>query len=182
MKKQTTNKYYVLTLLICLFAAPGIAAYVFYNHPSWLGGTRVNKGVLLSSPVELTSVAGKTKWRLIFWSPSTCAKACLKQLDILARVRLALGRKFYQVDQQLVLGMDSFLSSAMKKKLEAKDFKVHKLSDMDIVQLKNLSEQPHVFIMDPNNYLVLSYKSGVNPDDIYKDLKLLLNTSEIKKG
>lgn len=36
------------------------------------------------------------------------------------------------------------------------------------------------FLADPNNYLILSYSPQVNPDDVYKDLKLLLNTTENK--
>ena len=181
MNKQI-NKYYILALLISVFAAPGLAAYLFYTNPSWLGGARTNKGELLKPPIELTSVAGKTKWRLIYWSPEACEQHCFSQLDMLARVRLALGRKLYQVDQELLLGGDRPLTSAAEQELKIHDFIASHVSTQDEQQLKNWVAESQIFIMDPDNYLVLSYKSGVNPDDVYKDLKLLLNTTETKKG
>lgn len=64
--KTQSNKYYVVLLLIVMFAAPGIAAYVFYQHPSWLGSTRVNKGTLLSPPVVLKGLEGEKNGVLYF--------------------------------------------------------------------------------------------------------------------
>lgn len=65
MRKQT-SKYYILLLLIVVFVAPGVAAYLFYQHPSWLGSSRINKGTLLNPPVLLNTLEGKSKWRIIF--------------------------------------------------------------------------------------------------------------------
>jgi hypothetical protein len=178
MKKKTT-KYYILALLILVFAAPGIGAYLFFSHPSWLGESRTNKGLLLTEPVKLPLMPGNDKWRIVYWTPINCKKACLNQLDVLARVRLALGRKLYQVDQLLVLGNESRIpASTIAEDLKVKDFRINQLSVRDTKRVKQISEQSKIFIMNPDNYLILSYKSGVNPDDVYKDLKLLINTTE----
>ena len=180
MKKQL-SKYYVVLILLILFTAPGVTAYLFYTHPSWLGSTRINKGVLLPKPVALTSIEGKAKWRLLLWTPGTCEQECLQQLDILARVRLALGRKLYQVEQKLVLGEEqSEQLATIKQELDDKDIQISTLSELDKQQLQQLSSKPKIFIMNPDNYLVLSYKSGVKPNDVYKDLKVLLSATEIK--
>ncbi|KTD05905.1 hypothetical protein Lgra_2682 [Legionella gratiana] len=180
MKKQA-SKYYILLLLVLIFATPGIAAYLFYQHPSWLGTATINKGTLLNPPVALNSFEGAAKWRIIFWNPSVCDKACIKQLDIIARVRLALGRKLYQVDQWLLLGNKSpSLSQEQHSFLREIDFKVTKLPATEIQAQRALFAQAKIFIADPNNYLILSYSPQVNPDDVYKDLKLLLNTTENK--
>lgn len=179
--KKKLSKYYVVVLLLMMFTAPGVTAYLFYTHPSWLGAARTNKGVLLTHPVELTSIEGKTKWRLLFWSPEVCEQECLKQLDTLARVRLALGRKLYQVEQKLLLADEqSNPLDAIKKELSAIDFQINTLSAMDKQQLEQLSNEPQIFIMNPDNFVVLSYKQGVKPNDVYKDLKTLLNATEIK--
>ena len=45
--------YIVLFILGAVFAAPGIAAYLFYLHPQWLSSTTTNKGVFLDPPVLL---------------------------------------------------------------------------------------------------------------------------------
>lgn len=182
MKKQL-NKYYVLLLLIVMFAAPGVAAYIFYQHPAWLGSAKVNKGNFLNPPVELQVLKGHTKWGIVYWTPNECGVSCLKQLDTLARIRLALGRRLYQVDQWLILGDKvPSLSQEAKATLKALDFHVVQLSAAQVNTQGNLFADATVFLADPNNYLILSYTSSVNPDDVYKDLKLLLNTTENKNG
>ncbi len=182
MKKQVT-KYYILLLLAIMFAAPGIAAYLFYQHPTWLSATKVNKGTLLNPPVELSSLNSQSKWQIIFWNPKSCERACLKQLDLLARVRLALGRKLYSVDQRLILGdNNSLIPDEVRKVLQERDFHLLQLTTEDREKLEDLSPEAKIFIANPDNFLVMSYQSGVNPDDVYKDIKLLLNTTEKKSG
>lgn len=181
--KQKASKYGILVLLIALFTAPGIAAYLFYSHPHWLGGTRTNKGILLNTPVELTSLAKKQKWRVLFWTPSLCERECLSNIDTLARVRLALGRKLYHVEQMLIVDKENASSmAAIKPQLKEKDFTIHYLSGQDKQTIEQLSNRPQIFIMDPDNYLVLTYSANTKPQDIYKDLKLLLNNYELKQG
>lgn len=181
--KKNLSKYYILLLLATMFAAPGIAAYFFYQHPTWLSASKVNKGTLLSPSVALKSFDGQSKWRIVFWSPDICDKACLKQLDILARVRLALGRKLYLVDQWLLLGDEPApTNNEIKTMLKEQDLHVAQLTSDQQVKLTAVASDAKIFIVNPDNYLVLSYQSPVNPDDIYKDLKLLLNTTETKSG
>lgn len=166
-----------------MFAAPGLSAYLFYQHPNWLGSSSVNKGILLNPPQVLSSLDGQAKWRIVYWSPNDCDKTCLEQLDVLARIRLALGRKLYYVDQWLILGDKAApLSDETKSLLTEQDFHVAQLSRTEQNKITALSAQPQVYLANPDNYLILSYQSQVNPDDVYKDLKLLLNTTENKSG
>ncbi|CAM2827645.1 hypothetical protein [Legionella worsleiensis] len=181
MKKHVT-KYFVLFLLTVMFAAPGVTAYFFYQHPSWLGSSKVNKGTLLAQPIALSQFEGESKWRLLLISPDGCKKSCLEQLNILARVRLALGRKLYQVDEWLVLDeQSSGAAEALEPLLKEQDIHVTTLPAKDMAKLASLPSDAKVFIANPDNYVILSYKTGQNPDDIYKDLKLLLSTTEQKR-
>lgn len=181
--KKHLSKYYVLLLLAFMFAAPGIAALIFYQHPAWLGASKVNKGTLINPPLALQSLGGGSKWRIIFWNPGVCDQACLKQVNMLARVRLALGRKLYQVDQLLVLGDNAYpVSDTIKAILKEQDFQTIQLSPDELNKISGTRPEAKIFIANPDNYLILSYQPQVNPDDIYKDLKLLLNTAEHKSG
>lgn len=181
--KKNVSKYFILLLLALMFAAPGVIAYFFYNHPSWLGTSTVNKGTLLKPPSVLSALDDKSKWRIIFWTPDVCDKACLTQLDVLARVRLALGRKLYQVDQWLILGDKAPpLPKETAALLKEQDFHMAQLSPTETKKMTLLAEQSNIYLANPDKYLILSYQSQVNPEDIYKDLKLLLSTSEKKSG
>lgn len=46
--EKQISKHYILLLLVLIFATPGIAALMFYKHPSWLGTAKINKGTLLN--------------------------------------------------------------------------------------------------------------------------------------
>ena len=178
MTKQT-SRYSILLLLAIMFAAPGIAAYIFYHHPTWLGASKTNKGFLLNPPLALHSLDNKSKWRIVLWSDKPCDDACLKELDLLARVRLALGRKLYQVDQWLLLDNRQHpLTDNAQNFLKEHDFHFSSVSPEDKTSLASFAENTRIFIVNPDNYLILTYQLTANPDDIYKDLKLLLNTTE----
>ena len=41
-----------------------------------------------------------------------------------------------------------------------------------------LQNHLEIFIANPEDYLVLAYQSTVKPDDIFYDIKQLLNTTE----
>ncbi|MDI1352427.1 MAG: hypothetical protein PSV35_06605 [bacterium] len=180
--KKKPNKCYILLLLTLMFATPGIAAYLFYKHPNWLGA-KINKGTLLTPALQIQAIKNQSKWKLILWSPDVCEKECIKKLDMLARVRLALGRKLYQVDQWLILGeSDTALTPPVKALLKQDDFHYAHFSLRETKLLQQLPESPRIFIADPDNYLILSYTPEVIPEDVYKDLKLLLNTTETKSG
>lgn len=181
--KRTNSKYAVLLLLAIMFAAPGIAAYVFYQHPSWLGDSRINKGTLLTPPVSLNFFDNQNKWRIVLWIPERCDKTCINQVDLLSRVRLALGRKLYQVDQWLILGdKASPVAEEVKSLLKERDVHVGILPSSEMTKLAAFDSGTNVFIVNPDKYMILSYKSEGNPDDLYKDMKLLLNTAENKNG
>lgn len=178
--KLTSSKSFVLVGLFLVFAAPGLMAYLFYSHPEWLEKGRTNRGLLISPSIYLdTKVNGpQSKWSLILWSPKNCGKACQLQVDKLARVRLALGRRLYQLDALLLLGQEAQdISIPFKKHLQDEAIKVQKVADY-LKGALPFSEQPQVYIKNPEGYLILSYSVGAKPDDIYHDLKHLLKNSQ----
>jgi hypothetical protein len=182
MKKQQL-KYFTLLILVMTFAAPGIMAYLFYQHPSWLGSTKTNRGRLLASPIQLDVFNGNPKWKLVYWKPEGCDKSCLNQLNAIGRVRLALGRKLYQVDEWLILDHTNELeASELRPIFKEQDIHVTTIQKFEAEKLAGLPKNEAIFIVNPGNFIILTYKVGGNPDDIYKDIKLLLNTSELKSA
>ena len=176
--KIVRYNYIVLLLLCLLFIAPGLSALLFYTHPSWLGEASTNRGTLLNPPVLLTlqdATMARHKWQLVLWSPNACKKSCIQQLDKLARIRLALGRRLYDVDARLLMGADTpFLSEKLVGALREQDIYVEKLSTGEHERLFALQKHIGIFIANPDDYLVLAYQPTVKPDDIYRDIKQLL--------
>jgi hypothetical protein len=183
MKNRQRPNYLILLVLALVFACPGLAAYVFYNHPQWLGATAINKGLLLNPPEQLTYIHAKPKWRLMLWYPGTCDLNCLQQLDKLGRIRLALGRRLYEVDEWLINAkQDRNLSESLHQSLSEKDIQVLVLSKEQQAKQNALGDQAQIFIANPDNYLVLAYSLTAPPEDIFHDLQKLLSSSENKRG
>ncbi len=175
------RNYFTLLLLGLVFLAPGISAYFFYRHPQWLGAATTNKGVFLAPPVLLTSLdlLSPNKWRLVLWSPSACETSCIEQLDKLARIRLALGRRLYDVVPQLWLGAKAPpLSEALVNILQDQGIDTLPLAAGASKRMPILQNRLEIFIANPDNYLVLSYQPMVKPDDIFNDIKQLLTTTD----
>ena len=180
--KMVRRNYIVLLLLALLFAAPGLSAYFLYTHPEWLGDSRTNRGVLLNPPVLITHVGTSTerhKWQLVLWSPMACEQSCVEQLDKMARIRLALGRRLYEVRPRLLMGANTpQLSPKLVNALREQDIDLQKLSLGERENMPVLQEHLEIFIANPDDFLVLAYQPTVKPDDIFYDIKQLLNTTE----
>ncbi|WP_126338792.1 hypothetical protein [Legionella spiritensis] len=172
----------VLLLLALVFAAPGLAAYLFYKHPQWLGTKTTNKGTLINPPVLLSTMNSPAKWRLALWLPKDCKSVCRQQLDKLARIRLALGRRLYEVEQWLVMDYPtSPLSEGMMRELRKQDIHVLRLAK-SYNKPELLDNHAHVFIVSPDSYLILTYPLTAKSGDIFHDLKRLLNTTDKASG
>jgi hypothetical protein len=181
--KMVKRNYMVLVLLAVVFSLPGIAAYEFYKHPHWLGAAAVNKGKLLNPPELLANINAKPKWRLILWSPEKCEQSCRDQIDKLARIRLALGRRLYEVDELLVVNNKAHaLARGLFKSFVEHDINILLISDDKQEKPTLFTGKSQVFIANPDNYLVLAYELDANPADIFHDLQQLLRTTQSKSS
>ncbi len=169
----TRRHYIALLLLVVLFAAPGLLAYFAYFHPQWLSANTTNKGQFITPPVSLNELSPDSKWHLVLWSPDTCGQSCFEHFDKLARVRLALGRRLYDVDLSLLLGA---VAGATKfaSPLQEPGVSMVTLSTAESARLFALYSHPRLFIANPENFLVLVYPLNADPDDLFHDIKLLL--------
>ncbi len=173
---------FVLLLLALVFFAPGLAALYFYKHPQWLSGHATNRGQFVDPPRSIPSLIKSThKWHLLLWSPDDCGDACIQKVDKLARVRLALGRRYYDVDQTLLLGRSAHpLEHQLQETLDSHHVNVVFLSDIEETDRLASSHEMRIFIANPEGFLVLSYPAAVKSDDVYSDLKQLLTTTQTK--
>lgn len=175
--KIVRRNYIVLLLLCFIFVAPGLSAYLFYAHPAWLNHATTNRGVLLNPPMKSPNLGkDNSKWTLVLWYPKVCDKICVQQLNKLARVRLALGRRLYAL--QLVLLVDNktaAVSEDLGGMLHERDIYVSTLPHHEKKSLHVLGNDPRIYIANPKQYLILAYPTAVSPGDIYHDIKQLLN-------
>lgn len=184
------RKYLVFFLLTVLFLAPSICAYWCFLNPHLLSGKAVNKGKLLVKPIKLSpqlvvdrkflpktliNLDPKTTiWRVVYIEKNSCKEHCLKQLELLAKVRIALGRKYYSTEIWLIQPKLKD-SNLLTNFLEMHSIKLGRLNQESFNNLESkvLNEQK-LFIADPNFYLILGYPL-LNPKDLFRDLQRLIS-------
>lgn len=170
-------KLLIIIIIGLIFFAPGIVAYYVFQHPEWLNNTTTNKGQLVRPALWVETLPKNEHWSVILWQPQSCEIECQKQIDQLGRIRLALGRRLYAVDQWLITP-EMLLSTIVKEQMEEQ--KVHWLTLKDIApSLKQVfGNKPQIFLANPNNYLILSYEQPLHGEYLFQDLQKLLKIAE----
>ena len=183
----------ILYLLALVFFAPGLAALYFFHHPSMLAGSSTNKGEFMRPAQLIKSFTrlkgkskplddGKPKWHLVLWDPNECQDECIQLLEKLTRIRLALGRHFYDVNEALLVREAPIPDNPKLSEWQARGVDVVRLSNEDEGILLAISKESRIFIANPSGYLIFSYGLTTPPDDIYRDLKQLLSTTQTKSN
>lgn len=171
MNKLSRHSVFML-LLGGIFLAPGLAAIYFYQHPQHLGGHTTNKGTFVQPALKVKALTtrstpnnlSKIKWYFVLWYPDNCDISCLKSFDQLERIRLSLGRHYYEVHQVLLSGQS----------IQQLNISGVQLSEKEAQILHAYAREPRIFIANREGYLILSYPTTVDSNDVYQDIKHLL--------
>jgi hypothetical protein len=173
-----------LILILALFAAPLITAYVLNAYGWRPAGTR-NYGELIEPAQDLTAARfvladGKTlawkdedwSWTIFAITGPGCARQCLARIDELRRARLTLNQNAFRV--RVVVLDDNIPASALaelKPVMSARD------ADVKLANLRpSRSDEVAVAFADPHGFLVLRYPVGYDGNKLRKDLERVIKS------
>lgn len=181
MTPRTRNRIGLL-LIIALFLAPLLAAYVLHALDWRPGGTR-NYGTLIEPPQDLSAArfvladGQPLPWKDEDWSWTVfaltgpgCAQKCLARLDELRRARLTLNQNAYRVR---VVVLDAALTPEQLAPLKP----VEPARDVDgkLAALRpDGADEVAVAFADPHGFLALRYAAGYDANLLRKDLARLV--------
>ncbi len=163
-----------------MFVAPGMAALLFYQHPQWLGMNTTNKGDFVKPTVHIQALVqietvGDPKWHLLLWNAGDCDEHCFNVLEKLSRIRIALGRHYYEVNQALMLDESvNPMSPHSMNLLKKSETRMLHISQKELDLLRVTPHHQRIFIADPQGFVVLSYAQTADSEDVYHDIKRLL--------
>ncbi|EKD72599.1 MAG: hypothetical protein ACD_45C00630G0005 [uncultured bacterium] len=163
MNKKNT----ILFLLTMTFVLPLIASGLLYYYHDHFRFKTINHGILLNPSLDArflyTDMRDETErtWRVVYTSDG-CAEQCKKIEYQLQQVKKALGKDSNRVNVIL---------------LSHQDMRMKKLKNVFIRQ--NFVVQNKIYLVDPLGNLFMYYSSLVNPMDILRDLKRVLEVSQI---
>ncbi len=129
----------------------------------------------------------KGYWVMLYVNPQSCDQTCQNNLFNMQQVRIALGKDRGRVQRLIVtnaLSQDHLIDGLIKQSYPGT---LHAVIDTNSYQelieqgaIKTIDKKgAALFIVDPQGYLMLSYRSDASPEDILKDLTRLLGVSQI---
>lgn len=160
MQKNYPKKLWLLSFI---FALPILASWILYHYHACFHFKTLNHGMLVSSPIDVRDVYAQMKtgyqkkWHII----ATCDAACEKLEDQLTRVQKALGKD-----------SDRVLVSLNNNPVQLKNAFIKQGNPSFIVTNK-------IFLADPQGNLFMYYPNTVDPMNVLKDMKRVLEVSQI---
>jgi hypothetical protein len=176
---QTSNKTtrFKLTALILIFVIPLLIGWFLFHYHEHFQFKTTNYGTLIQPAIPVKQLA-TTDWQIVY-VPAACTGDEERTKFSLHQLHTALGKNQDRVSLTWVT------TAACKQK--AHDFRKVVFTKKDFSALnKQLMQPQHTFVVknkiyliDPNGNLFMYYKSDADPMNILKDMKKVLEVSQI---
>lgn len=183
MQTNFKIKNFKLLSLLMIFAIPIVVSWVLYYYRDFFHFKTTNLGTLVRPAVHVNDLAepegAHNSWQIVY-APLSCNGEAEKTMFTLHQLRTALGKNQERVSLTLVTIADC--------QLETHDFRKLIFTKKQLTQLKNalIKSQPDnftvgdkIYLIDPIGNLFMYYSSETNPMNILKDIKKVLEVSQI---
>lgn len=160
-----TKKYTPFILLIIAFILPIVISWLlYYNHEHFSLKT-TNHGVLVNPPMDVKNLwrdHDSKKWQIVYVPNHVCDTDCENVVYTLNQIKKALGKDSQRVDIKKISFSEPHIS-AQKQSFVNEKFSI----------------ENKVYLVDPAGNLFMYYADSSNPMNILKDLKHVLEVSQI---
>jgi hypothetical protein len=181
MQIQTKGKLSIIALAL-LFLTPVIVAIVMNSKLiDFSPESFKNHGNFIKPPIKITD-DGYLKdfegfWTVVYHHSGKCQENCNKMLDTLYRIRLTKGHKMKKIKLLVLYPENNKLT--IPQQYTSIQKKAYKNTDNIAKTLSQLSSQSFgqnrgLYLLAPEGYLMMSYPTGFRPQDVIKDLGLVL--------
>ena len=139
-------------LLFLIFFLPMVLSWYLYHYHERFQFKTTNHGTLITPPIDAQFLvkSGEKKWKIIYVEEGICDAQCHQSKNDMLQVQKALGK------------------------------------DRDRVSVLFISRQSHeillkntIYLVDPIGNLFMSYPNAADPMNVLKDMKHLLEVSQI---
>jgi len=175
MNKFKMKKIGMIWLLVVVFTLPMFVAYKLAQDSHWLGsGNTTNYGQWVKNNISWNiNIPNKRPWQLIYWTSQSCKEDCVQTLNQLAKIRLAMGRKLYQLNIWLMVPSQIQLTDEETKNLRTQDIQLAYANPDTQKQWDVFKDKP-IVLFTPENRALLMYKKHFDAKKMYHDLQLLI--------
>ena len=171
------KKYYLLLLLIVLLIFAGFIFYTDYFHKPI---NPIRNGVLLQPPLNMKNfnmfIADDDNWQIAYVPAVCCDSTCGKELLQLSQLQKKIEKNGKQIHLKLIAKQTCEVHDSRHIDMEA-------ISIQQVKQFQATLKQPNetsfdmtgkIYVIDPQQNVLVYYLSSTNPSDILNDLRLLV--------
>jgi len=163
--------YKQLFIMLFIFIFPVIASWFLFHYHAYFNLKTLNQGTLIASPVDVkylysdSTSATQKIWRVIYVADKNCDSQCQQMHHQLEQVQKALGKDRDRVNM-IFMNSDNAQMPQLKASLVQQ-------------QKQNFVINNKIYLVDPLGNLFMYYPSNVDPLNVLKDLKRVLEVSQI---
>ncbi|MCW8869129.1 MAG: hypothetical protein OQK49_00370 [Proteobacteria bacterium] len=183
MQLKNKNRLTILVVFL-LFAVPVMVAYLLGSGLiDFEPDSTKNHGVFISPPIKLADYTEADwvddlpeHWTLIYRTARICDETCLAWEDKLHRFNLTLAQNADKLEL-MVLANDFNMRqqdpySHIRKVATRGNHKLNAV--LDELSKQSLNKGEGLYVVAPEGYLMMAFTADNPPEDIIKDLKLLV--------
>lgn len=169
IRSQHSNKKLVFLLMV--FILPMMASTLLYYLHSHFNFKTTNHGVLVKQPLDAQYLysampGGKEKkWRVLYVDKGVCNNSCEKVNYELHQIQKALGKDGGRIQVVALSGKRAELTKLQQA------FSQQNHSEFAV--------NDKIYLIDPLGNLFMFYPGDTNPMNVLKDLKKVLEVSQI---
>lgn len=183
--RMTRKSRLVLIALIAVCVLPVAASYfAFYV---WKPDARMNFGTLVTPTLlpdaPLTNLAGDPvnrsaltgKWTYLIAAPASCNEACQSALYLTRQVRTAQAKEMERVHRIWLVTDGGVPDGNLLGAHEGMDVVI---ANEAWRERFGADGQPHVWLVDPQGFVMMRYPDALEPKGMIKDIGRLLKYSQ----
>lgn len=166
-----------LALIGALFALPAALGWIAYLN-GWVPGTRSNYGTLLPPrPIGAPAVAAlRGKWVLVQFDGGACGARCERKLYIMRQVRRGQGKELNRVERLWIVTDATEPRAELRSAIEGTRI-ARAGAELAADFAAGGAPTDHIYLVDPQGYLMLRFPHDPDPAKMLKDLERLLKYS-----
>lgn len=166
--QKSLIKFFVLTMI---FVLPVIASVFLYHYRDHFQFKTLNHGTLVNPPLSATEWLStdkeQKKWLIVYKPTECCGAECEKVMYDLHQVREALGKDHTRIDLVLVTNQSCQVKDA------------HDFRHLSFKNQQDEKVSGRIYLVDPIGNLFMYYPDSTDGMNILKDLKRVLEVSQI---
>ena len=184
----------LLLLLLVLFFAPLLLAFLMYYGSAWRPVGHTNHGTLIEPPrplprLSLPRADGSPaaegvlvgRWSLVYVGSGDCDAACRETLFFMRQTFLGMGNLIPRL-QQVFLATGQCCDRGFLEREHSDLLTLDARGDAAAAWLARIPPDERastLFIVDPRGNLMMRYDAHQDPKGLHEDLKKLLDLSHI---